>query len=246
MEDPEITHMYLIHHETTTGVLSPLRKIGKLAKEFDKLLCVDGVSSIGGHEFNLQEDNIAFCSINGNKCLESFPGVSFVIGRKEELEKLEGKSRSFYFDIYNQWKKEQKGEMPFTPAVQLIFALDRALKGFLDEGYSNRIERYKNLALRMRENLKNLGFELILFPDEMQSNILTTIKMPENMDYWKVHDKLKERGITIYSDNNVLSQRRFRVATLGSLIEEDIDWFISNLREVLIECGTLKKSESGK
>lgn len=234
-KDKEITHIYLIHHETTTGMLNPLRKIGELAKKYDKLLCVDSVSSLGGHEFDLQKDNIAFCAVSANKCLESFPGVSFVIARTEEIKKLEGKSRSFYFDLYKQWKKEQKGETPFTPAVQLIFALDKALQEFIEEGYENRIGRYKGLAKRMREGLKELGFELILFPEEFQSNILTTLKMPEKMDYWKIHDKLKERGITIYSGKEVLNQKKFRIATLGHIDISDVDWFLQNLKEVANE-----------
>ncbi len=235
--DKDITHIYLIHHETTTGMLAPLGEVGNLAKSYGKLLCVDGVSSIGGHEFDLQKDNIAFCAVSANKCIESFPGVSFVIGRTEEIAKLEGKSRSFYFDLYSQWKKEQSGETPFTPAVQLIFALDKAVQEFAEEGYEKRIERYSALARKMRDGLKEMGFELVLFPEKMQSNILTTIKMPEKMDYWKVHDKLKERGITIYSGKEVLDKRMFRIATLGSITEDDIGWFLQNLKEVFKEEG---------
>ena len=244
--DKEITHIYLVHHETTTGMLSPLRKVGEVASKYDKLLCVDSVSSLGGHEFDLQKDNISFCSVSANKCLESFPGISFVIARNSELEKLQGKSRSFYFNLYEQWKKEQKGETPFTPPVQIIYAMDRALQEFIEEGYEARIIRYKELAATMREGLKKLGFELILFPEEYQSNILTTIKMPEVMDYWNIHDKLKERGITIYSDKSVLDKGRFRVATLGHITSRDIDWFLQNLQEVMGEGGLLNNRENKK
>ena len=236
-EDKDITHIFTVHHETTTGVVVPLRSIGELAKKYDKLLCVDAVSSVGGHEFDLQRDNISFCAVSANKGLQSFPGVSFVIGNTEEIKKLEGKSRSFYFDIYAQWKKGQNGEMPFTPAVQIIFALDKAVQELADETVEKRIERYQRLSKKMRGGLKELGFELLLLPDELQSNILTTLKMPEKMDYWRVHDKLKERGITIYSGKGVLDQRKFRVATMGSLNEEEVDWFLTNLREVMEEEG---------
>lgn len=238
-ENKAITHIYLVHHETTTGILAPLRKVGEIAKKYNKLLCVDAVSSLGGHQLDLTKDNIAFCSVSANKCLESFPGVSFVLARTEEVKKLEGKSRSFYFDLYNHWKKELKGETPFTPAVQLIFALDKALNELMKEGYENRIKRYENLSRKMREGLKEIGFDLIIHHG-IESNILTTVKMPENMDYWKVHDKLKERGITIYSDESVLKQRRFRVATLGSITEKDIDWFLKNLKEVMEEFNLIK------
>lgn len=199
-EDGDITHVCAVHHETSTGALAPLRKIGELASKYRKLLIVDAISSVGGHPFDLRMDNVAFCSISANKCLEGFPGASFVIGRADEIEKLEGKSRSYYFDLYAQWKKGQDGEMPFTPAVQLVFALDASLKRLMEEGYDNRVNRYKALAMRMRDGLTKLGFELLLLPDELQSNILTAIKMPKGMNYQFVHDELKQRGITIYSE----------------------------------------------
>lgn len=234
-ENPDITHILMVHHETTSGVIMPLREIGKLAKKYDKKLVVDSVSAIGGHEFDLQKDNIAFAAVSANKCLEGFPGVSFVFARKEELKQIENKSRSYYFDIYAQWKAEQRGHCPFTPAVQIIFALDVALKQFLEEGYENRIKRYKKLAKQMRAGLKELGFEMHIMPDEFQSNILTAIKIPEWMDYWRVHDKLKERGITIYSGVKLIDSGTFRIATLGNINSNDIKWFLKNFKEVLEE-----------
>ena len=201
------------------------------------MLVVDAISSIGGHNFDLKKDNIDFCTVSANKCLESFPGISFVIGKNREIKKLKGKSRSFYFDLYAQWEKGQKGETPFTPAVQSVFALDAALKELIKEGYQERVQRYKLLAQQMRQGLQDLGFELVLLPLEMQSNVLTTIKMPEKMDYWKLHDKLKKRGITIYSGQEVLKQRKFRVATMGHILSEDIDWFLKTLREIMIQEG---------
>ena len=235
-EDDAITHIAVVHHETTTGVLAPLRKIGEVAKRYGKLLIVDGISSIGGHSFHLQMDNVAFCTVSANKCLEGFPGISFVVARTDEIKKMKGRSRSFYFDLYAQWKKGLSGETPFTPAVQVIFAFDVALKQIIEEGYENRVLRYTALASRMRRGLENLGFELLLLPDEMQSNILTAVKMPKGMDYWRVHDDLKKRGITIYSDKTVLAQRKFRVATLGCISDDDVDWFLDNMKEVMQGC----------
>lgn len=236
---PELTHLYIVHHETTTGVLAPLREIGKLAAEHGLALCVDAVSSLGGHEFDLVEDNIAFCAVSANKCLESFPGVSFVLARDEELAKLKGQSRSYYFDLHMQWSKQRQGETPFTPAVQLVFAVDRAVRELVEEGAAARVERYRRLSARMRKGLAALGLELQLLPDGLQSNILTAIRIPDGMDYWRVHDKLKERGITIYSDETTLAEGRFRVATMGHLSEDDVDWFLRNFEEVLREEGVL-------
>lgn len=232
-EDGRFSHLVIVHHETTSGALAPLAKLGQVAKRLGVQLVVDAVSSLGGHPFDLQADNVAFCTVSANKCLESFPGVSFVIGRTAELQKMKGQARSYYFDLHHQWEKTRNGETPFTPAVQLVMGLDAALARLEEEGYDTRVLRYQRLARRMREGLSNLGLELELLPPDQQSNILTTLKMPAGFDYWAVHDELKKRGITIYSDANVLAAGRWRVATLGSITDEDVDWFLQNLKEVL-------------
>lgn len=236
-KDPEITHILMVHHETTTGMVAPLHDIGQLARKYNKVLAVDTISSFGGFPIDLKRDNIGFCSINANKCLESFPGVSFVIAKKEELLNLKGKSRSFYFDLYAQWEREEyKSESPFTPAVQLFCALDTALNRLLEEGPENRINRYEKNAARMREGLKALGFTCVL-PDSMQSNVLTALHLPETLDYWALHDALKERGYTIYSGQSTLNEGIFRIATLGCLTEADIEEFLQALKECLNEIG---------
>ena len=234
-QDLEITHILMVHHETTTGMLSPLHEIGKLSKKYNKILAADTVSSLGGFKIDVKADNLSFCSVSANKCLESFPGVSFVIAKKSELEKLKDKSKSFYFDLYKNWEVEEKKSMtPFTPAVQIFFALDKALDVLLEEGSRNRIKRYEKNSTRMRRGLKELKFKFIL-PDNMQSNVVTAILIPENFDYWALHDKLKERGYTIYTGQEIIDQGVFRIATLGSITEDDIDVFLKNLKEVLNE-----------
>lgn len=232
-DDGRFSHLVIVHHETTSGALAPVSRLGQVAKRSGVQLLVDAVSSLGGHSLDLQADNVAFCTVSANKCLESFPGVSLVIGRTTELSKLKGRARSYYFDLHRQWEKTKNGETPFTPAVQLVMALDTALERLEEEGYDRRVLRYQRLARRMREGLSRLGLELELLPPDQQSNILTTLKMPPGFDYWALHDELKKRGITIYSDANVLAAGRWRVATLGSITEEDVDWFLENLREIL-------------
>jgi 2-aminoethylphosphonate-pyruvate transaminase len=241
-KDPEITHILMVHHETTTGMLAPLHEIGLLAEKYNKILAVDAISSFGGFKIDLKADNVGFCSVNANKCLESFPGISVVICRKEYLQNLKGKSRSFYFDLYAQWEREEnKSESPFTPAVQLLFALDRALDKLLEEGPETRIKRYEQNAARMRKGLNELGFKTVL-PYTMQSNILTALYIPEGLDYWVLHDRMKERGYTIYSGQGTLDQGIFRIATLGCLTEKDIEEFLQNLEEVLDEMGVTVKN----
>lgn len=231
-EDTEISHILLVHHETTTGVLAPLDEIGELSRKYNKLLVIDAISSLGGHPLDLEKQNVAFCTVSANKCIESFPGVSFVIARTEEIKKLKGKSKSYYFDLYEQWNKEQKGETPFTPPVQLVFALKEALIQLEREGIQNRIERYKRMNSRMKDGLSRLGFTILTLPESISSNIIISLETPAKMDYWEVHDLLKKRGITIYSSKEVLNKNQFRVATMGSMNDQDIDSFLHELSEI--------------
>ncbi len=238
--NPDITHIVIVHHETTTGMLLPLREIGKLAKGYNKVLFADTVSSLGGYEIDVKKDNLDFCSVSSNKCLESFPGIAFVIANKEKLKKLKNRSRSFYFNLYRQWEFEEKtNQTPFTPAVQLFFALDKALEELMEEGVENRTKRYAKNAKKMRTGLKRFGFEFVL-PNNLQSNILTAIWLPENMDYWQIHDMLKEKGYIIFSGKKSIEKGIFRVATMGHLEEKDIEKFLNDFEKILKQSNFIK------
>ena len=84
---PNISHVLMVHHETTTGILAPLKKIADLCNDYGKLLIVDAISSIGGHAIDLRHTNVDFLTVSMNKCLQGFPGISFVIGKISELKK---------------------------------------------------------------------------------------------------------------------------------------------------------------
>ncbi len=243
--DPDITHIMVVHHETTTGMLEPLKEIGQLSKKYGKTLLVDGISSIGSHSFNLQEFNIGFCTVTANKCLEGIPGVSFVIAKNEELKKLSDKARSFYFDLYHQWECQQNKKMPYTAAVQVVFALDVALQRLLREGYENRIQRYSQLASKMRQGLKNLGFELIEHPSDRQASFLVLMKIPGEINYYVLRNALQALNITIYSDKDSVNKGRMFVAVMGDITSEDIDFFLHTLKSIMMEQACLKKETAG-
>ncbi len=235
MNNPDVTHMLFVHHETTTGMLAPLHELCEVARKYNVISHADTISSLGGYKIDLQEDQLDFCTVSSNKCLQSFPGVAFVIVRRSEIEKLEGKSRNFYFDLYGQWKMEEtRSQTPFTPAVQLFFAVNKAIEELLEEGVDARIKRQTENAAYMRKGLRELGYKFLL-PEDMQSRILTSMHLPKEMDYWKIHDLLKERGFTIYSSPGTLGKGIFRVATLGHLFKKDIKKFLINFKEIMDE-----------
>lgn len=238
--DGSITHLALVHHETTRGLLAPLRDIGRLARYLGVKLIVDGISSIFGHDFDLQEDNIAFCTITTCKCLESVPGLSFVVGRIEEMEKLKGHSRSFYFDLHQQWERcRQGGKPPFTVATQQFFAADIALDRLASEGCTGRGWRYRRLRDRLGEGIARLGFEPVPVLSGSRANILTLAYLPPRLSYATLHDRLKETGITIYTDQGTLAQGMIFFATMGAIDEGDVDYFLDNI-EGALRPGTLR------
>ncbi|MFX0115351.1 MAG: 2-aminoethylphosphonate aminotransferase [Candidatus Hodarchaeota archaeon] len=233
--DDAITHIAIIHNETATGMLNPLHEVGELAKKYDKKLIVDAISSFGGHKLNVSEDNIGFCISGPNKCLESLPGVSFIIAKKALLEDLRNRDpRNLYLNLYNQYSGEEADNVPCTFAIQSLFALDAALDELLEEGLENRIKRYKHFSKILRDKLEKMGLQLLL-PREQMSNVVTTVLLPENVSFKEIHDGLKERGFIIYGGKGSLADRSFRVGNMGALKEKDIRNFLSALEEVLNE-----------
>lgn len=229
-KDPTLTHVVLVHHETTTGMLVPLREIGQVVAARNKLLVVDAVSSVGAHDFDLVLDNVAFCSLNPNKSLEALPGIGIVLARTSELDNLEGKARSFYLDLFAQAKRGRQDQFPFTMPVQILFALDNAIKQWLDEGIDKRIRRYKLAAEHMRSRLTTAGFELLGLPRTCSGNIITTIQLPKDVDFPSLVLEMRERGYTIYSNLDSVASGRFFVATMGSITCDDIERFVEALR----------------
>jgi 2-aminoethylphosphonate aminotransferase len=232
----DIGHLFVVHHETTTGVIAPLRQLGELCASRGVLLAVDGISSIGGHAFHLERDHVAFCSLNTNKCLESIPGLSFALVRRDVLESLQDRSRSYYFDLHAQWRcLQERGETRFTTATQLVRAARVAVSRLVAEGYDRRVARYARLRRRLLEGLVRLGLSLVPVPEDKASNLHVLVHQPAGLSYAELHDALLVRGIVIYSDRATIERGHLFFATMGAIDESEIDYFLRALGEVLGE-----------
>lgn len=235
--DRKITHLAIVHHETTTGLLNPIREIGALTSGYDVSLIVDGMSSFIAEPISVDQDKIDFVISSSNKAIQGIAGLAFVIARRSELQKLEGyRPRSVYLDLYNQWVHQENHDTPFTPAIQVFFALNRALDELIEEGLENRQKRYRENAQLVRKGMEDLGFR-ILIPTAYRSNCLTTFLMPDGFSYEIFHDRLKEKGFIIYAGQGSLKQNAFRIANLGDLTSKDISNFLKSCKEVLIQIG---------
>ncbi len=229
--DRRIHALALVHHETSTGMLNPLKEITNLAKKYNKTLLVDAISSIGAEKIDLK--NIDFCAGSAGKCLHGFPGVSFVFVSKKEASKLATKKpRTLYLDLANALKHQENKDTPFTPAVQLFYAFDEALKELEEEGLKTRILRYEKKCALLEAGFRRLGLRFLI-EKEHRSHVLTSLWVPEKANYARIHASLKKQGFIIYAGQSSLAGRIFRISNLGDMSEKDIRRFLTALKKVL-------------
>ncbi len=233
-KDKDIEVVALVHHETTTGLINPVHNIGEITNKYKRTFLVDSISGLGGEEIDLVNDNVDICIGSANKCVQGLPGLSFVIIKKVEVNRLRNiPARSVYFNLISQLdEQEKRGECPFTPSVHTFFAFDEALDELLEEGVSNRITRYRKASGFLRKEFKRLCLEFLL-PDELLSNTITALYLPKNMKYTKLHDSLKEKGFVIYAGQGQLNAKIFRIANMGELSIQELEVFIKNLKVVI-------------
>ena len=225
--------VYLIHHETTTGVLNPLGQIAEMAKRNQKWVLVDAVSSIGGEELDLAGWGVDLVIGSANKCIRGVPGVSFVVMSNELLQTWSQRQQVAYStDLVSTLTREEGGETPFTPPVQTMYALREACMELLEEGVQNRIRHYRAIADTLRDGLASLELELLV-PREYLSNTMTTVMLPDGWSYEDLHGPLKDSGYVIYKSQGHLSQTTFRLGTIGLMTQSDIRGFLEALRELL-------------
>jgi 2-aminoethylphosphonate aminotransferase len=232
--DKQITHVAIIDHETTSGMRNPVKEVCDLAHKYGAEMIVDCMSSYAGLPIDLQLWQAEFIISSSNKCIQGMAGLSFVIFKKSLLEKIKTNARSFYFDLYAQYTGFQNsGQMQFTPPVQVVYALRKALDLFFIETAQGRINRYRENYETLYVGLRKLGFTFLL-PDEYQSGILVAVKEPCNKEFNfnKMHDYLFEKGFTIYPGKGA-KEATFRLSVLGDLYPQDINNFLFALAEFL-------------
>jgi 2-aminoethylphosphonate aminotransferase len=238
-KNPDIYAVAMVHHETTTGILNPIEDIGGLAKQNGKRFIVDTISSFAGIPIDIKTANIDFMMSTSNKCLQGMAGISFIICRRDELEKTKSyPRRSFYLSLYDQYEYfEKHHQMRFTPPVQTLYALRRAIDEFFEEGLDNRYQRYTRNWMTLRTGIEKLGLRILTHPQQ-ESHLLITILYPEDscFDFDRLHDVLYERGFTIYP-GKIGKKDTFRLANMGAINYHDLEAFLKALREVLLDMG---------
>ena len=222
-EHPDISHLAMVHCETTTGILNPVEAVARAIRGRGLTFIVDAMSSFGGIPIDIRKLGIDFLVSSANKCIQGVPGFGFVIARRSSLSRCEGVSRSLSLGLYDQWAEMEKGhgKWRFTSPTHVVRAFFQAVKELEDEGgVEARHDRYRENHAALVEGMRRSGFRTLL-PDELQSPIITSFLYPEeDFDFQKFYEALKERGFVIYP-GKISEAPTFRIGNIGDVFPDD-------------------------
>jgi 2-aminoethylphosphonate-pyruvate transaminase len=231
----KVSFLALIHCETTTGLLNPIKAVGALLAKYQIIMIVDAMSSFAAIPIDLKEMNIGYLAASSNKNLQGMAGVSFVLANKTYLEKTKHiKPRNLYLNLYDQYHTFNKTkQLRFTPPVQTLYALKQAIIETNWEGIQNRYERYSKSWETLIDGITKLGLTHLV-PRTSHSKIITSIIEPQDKDYnfLEMHDYFYEKGFTIYP-GKLDNQNTFRIANIGDITYKDIERLIPYLEVYL-------------
>jgi 2-aminoethylphosphonate-pyruvate transaminase len=226
-QHPEVHTVAMVHHETTLGMINPVKDIAEVVDRHNRVFMLDSVSGLGGEALDIAGNTIYMVAGAAQKCLQGFPGAAFVLVRKGFMERMmKYPKRSWYLNLANYYEAQERGTIPFTPAVQVYYAFREALNELLEEGLETRIQRFQGYASVIRTRLEEWGVKPVLSP-VLRSNTLTAFYLPEGCAYQRLHDELKQSGYVIYAGQGQLEEKIFRVANIGALTRQDIEGFLS-------------------
>ena len=233
--DNEITHVAVVHSETTSGILNPLSDIASVVARHERGLLIDAMSAFGAIPLDAREIHFDAVCASSNKCLEGAPGMGFCIARQSALEATQGNSPSLSLDLHDQWRAMAgNGQWRFTPPTHVILAFDQALNEFDQEGgVAGRGQRYRDNCRILVEGMRSMGFRTLL-PDALQSPNIITFHMPANgkFDFDRFYDLMREQGYVIYPGKLTVADS-FRMGCIGRLNGEDMEGALEAVRFAL-------------
>jgi 2-aminoethylphosphonate-pyruvate transaminase len=223
--DPGLTHVAVVHCETTTGLLNPLAELAEVVASAGRHLLLDAMSSFGAIGIDLRAMPVTAVMASSNKCLEGVPGIGFALIEEATLAAAEGASPSVSLDLHAQWRGfEKDGQWRFTPPVQVVAALVEALRLLEAEGGpAARLVRYGENCRTLLAGMRRQGFEPYL-EEAVQAPIIATFRMPEArpLRFAAFYDALAARGFLIYP-GKLTQAETFRIGCIGAINHRDIE-----------------------
>jgi len=240
----------VVHNETSTGLLNPVKEIGEIAAANDTRFVVDGVTSIGGDEFRMDDWNVDIAVTDGQKALAAPPGVSALYVAEGARDAIDGEGAPFYEDLDWHHRKADQHQTPFTSAVPLFRGLAVAVEEIEAEGLPDRIARHRRQSTAFREAMWAMGLESFpgLNEETDYSNTLTAIDLPEGArgdDSEAFFDAVSERGVSISGGQAHLGGDIFRVSNMGNLTPDQLLRGIRTIGEAFEQAGVDVDTEAG-
>ena len=242
-----ITHVAVVHCETTSGILNEVEAIGRVVRDVGCGYIVDAISSFGAIPIDMIGANIGFLIASANKCIEGVPGFGFIVINRRALHAAKGNARTLSLDFYDQWDgMEADGHFRFTPPIQVLLAFEQALNELDEEGgIEARGERYRSNHETLCRGMTSLGFRVFLAPED-QSFIITSFDYPSDpkFQFTEFYERLWRRGFAIYPGK--LSQHAcFRIGTIGRITTVEIEALLGAIELVLQEMEISMTGEPG-
>jgi 2-aminoethylphosphonate-pyruvate transaminase len=233
--DKTISHVWLVHCETTSGIVNPIHELGECVKRHGRILMVDAMSSFGALPIHMERTGIDVMVSSSNKCIEGVPGFSYVLCRRDLLEFSVGHCHSPVLDLFDQWRGlEANGQFRFTPPTHALVAFHQALKEHAEEGgMEGRGHRYIRNAEVLVKGMRGLGFTTLL-EDREAGPIIQTFLTPRdpNFVFETFYEALRRKGFAIYP-GKLTKRPSFRIGTIGKVDEAVMQRAVTAIKEVL-------------
>jgi 2-aminoethylphosphonate-pyruvate transaminase len=228
-EDPEITVIAMVFHETSTGMINPVGEVGRLARKYDKIFFTDCVSAAGGEFIDVVNNNIDICTGVAGKCVGGFPGSAYICAKESLLQRVTAEQgNNVYLNLGKHYAIAKKSlQTPNTPNVTLFWALNKALERILEaEGLGNRIARYQECSKILRDGLWKIGLKFLIPPERM-SNTVTSVFLPSGVDLKDFMAAMEDDGYIIYAGKGRYeAMGMFQVANMGQIFPDDCRKFL--------------------
>ena len=236
-KDKKITHVAVVHCETTTGIINPIEIYGRIIKRHQRVFIVDAMSSFGAYPIDLMACGIDYLVSSSNKCIEGVPGFSFVLAHKDALKATSGFARTLSLDLLAQWEGlEGDGQFRFTPPTHAILAFRQALLELEQEGgIPARAGRYSENYDIALSAMQAMGFKPYL-AEAVRGYIITSFHYPDhpNFNFKEFYERLSDKGYVIYP-GKLSHADCFRIGHIGRLDASDVTSLMAAIAKTLRE-----------
>ncbi len=233
---PKAQVVLLTHNETSTGLTNPLRELAQTARSAERVVVVDGVSSISSIDIETDSWGVDVAVSGSQKGWMAPPGIALVsVSERAWAQQAKARSPRFYFDWKEAKNWAEKGMTPFTPAVPVAFALQEGLRMLQEEGLNKVYERHQRLARATQAGLQALGFQLFA-QDGYRSNTVTSAVPPPGLDVAALRSLLDTKyGVVIAGGQGKMTGKMVRIGHLGAVAEGDVVQVIWAMEQALEE-----------